>query len=60
MATTQRDQRIVTVEVTKAELVNLLATKAKEAGLIDFDPDNIHVVEVDAVTGTYNILFEVG
>jgi hypothetical protein len=60
MATTQRDQRIITVEVSRAELITLLADRAKQAGLIDFDPDNIQVVEVDPAQGTYNILFEVG
>ena len=61
MATTKRDQRVVTVEVSRAELITLLAERAKQAGLIDFDPDNIQVVEVDPVfPGTYNIIFEVG
>lgn len=56
MATTSRDQRIVTVDVTQAELISLLAQKAQQAGLIDFDPDNIQVQEIVA-GAEYQIIF---
>lgn len=58
MATVERDQRIVRVSVTKAEMRDLLGTRARQAGLIDFDPDNIIVQETDAATGAYEITFE--
>lgn len=58
MPKVERDQRIVRVSVTKAELVDLLGTRAKQAGLIDFDPDNIVVAETDAVLGLFEITFE--
>ena len=58
MAAIQRDQRIVTVVVSKDEMRDLLGTRAKQAGLIDFDPDNIVVTEIDAATSQYEIIFE--
>lgn len=58
MATTKRNQQITTIEVTKAELRQLLGAKAKEAGLIDFDPDTVSVFETDPVLGKFEIVFE--
>lgn len=58
MATTARDQRTVALDVSKAEMVSLLGDKAKAAGLIDFDPDRIQVIETDPVLGTFQITFE--
>ena len=60
MASTLRDKRIVTVEVSRAELVALLAQKAKDAGLIDFDPNNLQVQETDVEACVFNIIFEQG
>ena len=58
MATTKRNQQITTVEVSRVELRNLLGAKAKELGLIDFDPDTVQVIETDAGLGTHEIIFE--
>ena len=58
MATTTKDIRTVRVSVTVAELNTLLSNPAKAAGLIDFDPDRVQVVETDPVAGTYEIIFE--
>lgn len=58
MATTKRNQQITTVEVSRVELRNLLGAKAKELGLIDFDPDTVQVIETDAELGTHEIIFE--
>lgn len=45
MAVTQSDRRVVRVSVSRTELVNLLGQKAREAGLIDFDPDETDVID---------------
>ncbi len=45
MAITASDKRVVRINVTDAELNNLLATQAKAAGLIDFDPDRVDLVK---------------
>jgi hypothetical protein len=58
MADTVRDQRIVTVNVTKAELVNLLGSQAKAAGLINFDPDRVQVIESNPELDEFQIIFE--
>lgn len=58
MATQISNQRIVTIEVSQAELASLLVDKAKTAGYIDFDPTRINVVEADAALGTFHIIFE--
>jgi len=53
-----RSQRIVTVELTQAELNQLLVDRAKAAGMIDFDPTRIQVQEADASAGSHLIIFE--
>lgn len=58
MATQVSDQRIVTVEVSQAELSTLLVDRAKQAGYIDFDPTRINVQEVDPAAGSFHIIFE--
>jgi hypothetical protein len=58
MASTARDQRIVIVNVSKAELITLLGSKARELNLIDFDPDRVQVHEVNADTDEFQIVFE--
>lgn len=45
MATTTADKRVVRVMVTRAELANLLGQKAQAAGIIDFAPDRVSVVD---------------
>ena len=44
MAITTSDTRVVKVDVSAAELVALLGSKALEAGLIDFTPDSAEVI----------------
>ena len=58
MPVVKRNQRIVTVELTQAELNQLLVDRAKAAGMIDFDPTRIQVQEADAGTGNHDIIFE--
>ena len=58
MPKTISDQRIVTVELTQAELNQLLVDRAKASGIIDFDPTRIQVQEADPSAGTHNIIFE--
>jgi len=60
VATITSDSRTVTVSATKAELIDLLATRAKAAGLIDFDPDGVQVrEEIDANGNSeFEIIFE--
>ena len=57
MATILRNSESTTVEVSQAELLNLLAVKAQELGLLTFDPTQIQVHETDPVLGTYEIMF---
>lgn len=57
MATTTSDKRIVRIAVTRAELAALLGAKAKEAGLIDFDPETTEVYD-NGVNG-FEIYFDV-
>lgn len=45
MAETTSDRRVVVVKVTRAEMAQLLGSKAKEAGLIDFDPDRTQIID---------------
>jgi len=52
MATTIKDIRTVRINVTVAELNNLLSAKAIEAGLIDLEPDRLQVMEIDPTAGT--------
>lgn len=58
MPTTIKDTRTVRISVTVAELNTLLSDKAKQQGLIDFDPDFVQVSLTDPETGTYEIIFE--
>ena len=58
LALRAQGQQITTVEVSRVELRNLLGAKAKELGLIDFDPDTVQVIETDAGLGTHEIIFE--
>ena len=44
MAATTIDRRVVHVTVSNAEIATLLGQKAKEAGLIDFDPDAVDAI----------------
>ena len=55
MPTVEADKRAVTVKATKAEMENLLGTKAFEAGLIDFLPDAVRLTP--AGPGLYEITF---
>jgi hypothetical protein len=57
MATTTSDKRIVRVTVTEAEMSALIGQKAKDAGLIDFDPDRIEVFHQGQGAG-YEVTFE--
>lgn len=56
MAITERDYRAVNITVTRQELAQLLGQKAKQAGLIDFDPDR---TEVHDNGDSFTIVFEV-
>lgn len=60
MATVKSDNRTVTIAASKAELIDLLATRAKALGLIDFDPDGVNVIEsIDAAgVSNFEIVFE--
>lgn len=57
MAVQTKDYRTVKVMVTRGELAALLGQKAKEAGIIDFDPDRTEVLD-NGDTG-FEIVFEV-
>lgn len=61
MVTTIQDVRTVKVQVSLAELQTLLVTKARQQGIIDFDPDRIQIYENgdDSAGNTvFEILFE--
>lgn len=57
MATTTCDKRIVRVNVSEAEMAALLGQKAKEQGLIDFDPDKVDAFHQGQGAG-YEVTFE--
>jgi hypothetical protein len=44
MAVTTSDKRVVRVSITGEELTTLLSTQAKAAGIIDFDPDRVDLL----------------
>lgn len=56
MPTIQSDRRMVVVKVTETELATLLGEKAKAAGLIDFDPDTVEVINAGKANG-WEIIF---
>ena len=58
MATTSKDVRTVVVSVTKTEMVSVLGEKAKQIGLIDFDPDRIEIRDSEVTGMAFDITFE--
>lgn len=58
MATTVEDKRVVIISVTASEMVNLLGTKAKDAGIIDFDPDSVDIKSSDDPGIAFTVIFE--
>ena len=58
MATTSKDVRTVVVSVTKTEMVSVLGVKAKQIGLIDFDPDRIEIKDSEVTGMAFDITFE--
>ncbi len=58
MPTVNEDKRVVIVSVTTTEINNLLGAKAKQAGVIDFDPDKISIVVSPTSGMAFDITFE--
>ena len=58
MATTGKDVRTVVVSVTKTEMIGVLGAKAKEIGLIDFDPDRIEIRNSVVIGMAFDLTFE--
>jgi len=54
MATQLSDERTVRFTVTNTELTNMIASKAREANLIDFDPSQTTVERGDGSTVNLN------
>lgn len=55
MAKVHSRLRRVVVDVTRQELSSLIVDKAKESGLIDFDPTR---VKIDEEGSGYSVIFE--
>lgn len=59
MPSNKVDTRIVQVDITASELNDLLTNRAKAAGLIDFDPTQISIIENATNQGlSYTVMFE--
>ncbi len=58
MSALVEDKRIVIISVTPNEIINVLGAKAKEVGLIDFDPDKIEIKNSSSSGMAFDITFE--
>ena len=52
------DKRVVIVSITAIEMLSLLGAKARQTGIIDFDPDKVDVRISETSGMSFDIIFE--